>query len=165
MTKDELKQLKENKDIKFIYKIPCSFYDEGYEYIIIGSNPDVNEQNVRFFSLDGWFLLMKSGSILPYVCSILSKSGKIKEYINIYEKPDIIMLRKYIINRASYLESISKSLVNMDMEIIQECLWGIQVIKESRVNRVDVFKERINDPFNEFMIASEPIYKMSLTNV
>ena len=95
---------------------------------------------------------MKSGSLLPYVCSILSKSGKIKEYVNIYEKPDIIKLRRYIIARVTYLQGINKDLPNIDMDITRECLWGIQIIKESKVNRIDVFKD--------FITISEPIYKM-----
>jgi hypothetical protein len=41
-------------------------------------------------------------------------------------------------------------------------LWGIQVVKEFKVNRVDVFKTDINSTvaFQEFMKVSEPIYKM-----
>lgn len=52
MTKEEIRQLKENKDIKFIYKIPCSFYEEGYEYIVVGDNITSKNDNVIFFSLD-----------------------------------------------------------------------------------------------------------------
>ena len=52
MTKEELKKYKENKDIKFIYKIPCSFYEEGYEYIVVGDNITSKNDNVTFFSLD-----------------------------------------------------------------------------------------------------------------
>lgn len=103
---------------------------------------------------------MKSGSLLPYVCSILSKSGKIKEYVNIYEKPDIIKLRRYIIARVTYLQGINKDLPNIDMDIIRECLWGIQIIKESKVNRIDVFKGKIVNPLKDFITISEPIYKM-----
>lgn len=160
MTKEEIKQLKEDKDIKFIYKIPCSFYEEGYEYIIVGENMIPKNDNARFFNLDDWFSIMKSGSLLPYVCSILPKSGKIKEYVNIYEKPDIIKLRRYIISEITYLQGINKDLPNIDMDITRECLWGIQVIKESKVNRIDVFKEKIVNPLKDFMTISEPIYKM-----
>ena len=153
MTKEELKEYKDNKDIKFIYKIPCSLYDEGFEYIIIGYNINIKKDNVKVFTIDDWFLLMKSGSILPYVCSILSKSGKIKEYINIYEKPNVLGLRRYI-----------NTLTNKK-NLIQECLWGEQFIKEGRVNRIDVFKNKNNDvidAINRFYNAVDPIYKMSL---
>ena len=82
---------------------------------------------------------------MPYVCSILPRSGKIKEYINIYEKPNIINLRNYLINQSATCNFKS----NLDKELVQECLWGI-----------DVFKEKINNPFDEFIIASAPIYQM-----
>lgn len=161
MTKEEIKQLKENKEVKFIYKLPCSLYNEGYEYIIVGNNIISKDDNVRIFSLEDWFTRIKSGSLLPYVCSILSKSGKIKEYINIYEKPDVISLRKYIIDNS--IDNIER-ICNLDKELIQECLWGLQVIREFKVNRIDVFKEKINDPLREFMMASAPIYKMWIEN-
>lgn len=37
----DIKQLKENGEIKFIYKLPNSLYDGGFEYIIVG---DVHEE-------------------------------------------------------------------------------------------------------------------------
>lgn len=162
MTKEELKIYKENKEVKFIYRLPCSLYNEGFEYIIVGNNIIVQGDNIRIFSLEDWFIRMKSGSLLPYVCSILSKSGKIKEYINIYEKPDIINLRKYIMEQFTLYSGEHTD--NIKKELIQECLWGIQVIREFKVNRIDVFKEKINNPFKEFMIASTPIYKMWIEN-
>ena len=162
MTKEELKVYKENKEVKFIYKLPCSLYDEGYEYIIVGNNIVSKDDNIRIFSLEDWFIRIKSGSLLPYVCSILSKSGKVKEYINIYEKPDIINLRKYIMERSALYNA--EHMHHIDKELIQECLWGIQVIREFKVNRVDVFKEKTKNPFEEFMIASAPIYKMWIEN-
>lgn len=162
MTKEELKAYKENKEVKFIYKLPCSLYDEGYEYIIVGNNIVSKDDNVRIFSLEDWFIRIKSGSLLPYVCSILSKSGKVKEYINIYEKPDIINLRKYIMERSAIYNI--EHIRDIDKELMQECLWGIQVIRELKVNRIDVFKEKIKNPFEEFMIASAPIYKMWIEN-
>lgn len=162
MTKEELKVYKENKEVKFIYKLPCSLYDEGYEYIIVGNNIVSKDDNIRIFSLEDWFIRIKSGSLLPYVCSILSKSGKVKEYINIYEKPDIINLRKYIMERSALYDA--EHMRHIDKELIQECLWGIQVIREFKVNRVDVFKEKTKNPFEEFMIASAPIYKMWIEN-
>lgn len=47
----DIKQLKENREIKFIYKLPNSLYDEGFEYIIVG---DVNGKipNSRTFTID-----------------------------------------------------------------------------------------------------------------
>lgn len=39
---------------------------------------------------------MENGSLLPYVCSTIGKSGKIKEYLNIFKKPDVILNNKYI---------------------------------------------------------------------
>ena len=161
MTKEELRTYKENQEVKFIYKLPCSLYNEGYEYIIVGNNITSKDDNVRIFSLEDWFTRIKSGSLLPYVCSILSKSGKIKEYINIYEKPDVISLRKYIIDNS--IDNIER-MCNLDKELIQECLWGLQVIREFKVNRIDVFKEKISDPLREFMMASAPIYKKWIEN-
>lgn len=153
MTKDELKQLVENKQIKFIYKIPCSLYKDGFEYIVIGYDLDINKDDVRTFTIDDWFLLMKAGSILPYTCATLSKTGKVKEFINIYEKPDVLALRRYI------------GTITDQHILIQECLWGEQFIKEGRVNRVDVFKNKYFDPIdatNRFYEAVDPIYKSNL---
>ena len=92
---------------------------------------------------------MDSGSLLPYVCSILPKKYKVKEYLNIYSKPHVLKLRRLITS----LDGI---------ELIQECLWGIQVIKEFKVNRPDVFKDK-NYLFNavdSFYEAVDPIYRM-----
>ena len=144
----DIKQLKENGEIKFIYKLPNSLYDQGFEYIIVG---DVNEEipNSRTFTIEEWFKKMDSGSLLPYVCATLPKKNKIKEYLNIYSKPDVLKLRRYITS----LESD---------ELIQECLWGIQVIKEFKVNRPDVFKDKnsLFNAVNSFYEAVDPIYRM-----
>ena len=54
---------------------------------------------------------MQAGSLLSYVCSITVKKHKIKEFLNIYDKPDLLKFRKFILN--------------IDLpnnEIIQECL-------------------------------------------
>lgn len=146
----DIKQLKENGEIKFIYKLPNSLYDEGFEYIIVG---DVNEEipNGRTFTIEEWFNKMDSGSLLPYVCATLPKKNKIKEYLNIYSKPDVLKLRRYI-----------TSLEND--ELIQECLWGIQVIKEFKVNRPDVFKDKSSlfTAVDDFYDAVDPIYKMKI---
>lgn len=154
MNKEKIKELKENKDIKFIYKLPCSFFDEGFEYIIIGYNTNIEDNNVQVFTIDGWFLLIKSGSILPYVCATLPKSGKIKEFINIYEKPNVLALKHYV------------NALTDKKKFIQECLWGEQFIKEGKVNRVDVFKNNYfdsEDACNRFAKVIDPIYKMSLS--
>lgn len=95
MTKEELQKIKDNKEIKFAYRIPCSFYPEGYEYIIVGGS--VKGSNVRCFTIEEWFNIMEKGSLLPYVCSTIGKSGKIKEYLNIYKKPDVVLNNKYIV--------------------------------------------------------------------
>lgn len=151
MTTEELNKLKENSNIRFIYKIPNSLYNEKYEYIIIGDNPDIKADNVRTFSCDDWFIRMRAGSLLPYVCATLPRSGKIKEFINIYDKPNIITLRSFI-----------NAKVISETELIQECLWGEQLIKEGKVNRMDVFKNNpsFTDALNGFYEAVDPIYKM-----
>lgn len=153
MTKENLAQLKEDNNIKYIYRLPNSFYEEEYEYIIIGNILDSRKDNIRSFSLDSWFLRITAGSMLPYVCATLTKSGKIKELVNIYEKPNVLKLRKYI----NHLNNIT--------DLIQECLWGEQFIKEGKVNRIDVFKNIKYDPIyamNAFYDAVNPIYEMNL---
>jgi hypothetical protein len=40
---------------------------------------------------------MKSGSLLPYVCATIGRQGKIKEEVNIYDRPNLLTLRKYIL--------------------------------------------------------------------
>lgn len=163
ISKENIQSLKESKEVLCIYRLPCSLYNSGFEYIIIANILDNIEDfdNVRYFNSGQWFDRMQSGSLLPIVCATLSKTGKIKEYVNVYIKPDIIKLRKYILNRFTELQETFDNLkFNLENEISQECLWGIQVIKESKVNRVDVFKEKIQNPLKDFIIAVEPIYKM-----
>jgi hypothetical protein len=143
-----LDTLKQNKEIKYIFKLPNSYYEEGFEYIIVGNVED-EIPNSRIFTTEQWFDKINSGSLLPYVCSILPKKYKVKEYLNIYSKPDVLKLRRLITS----LDGI---------ELIQECLWGIQVIKEFKVNRPDVFKDT-NSLFNavdSFYEAVDPIYRM-----
>lgn len=95
---------------------------------------------------------MYCGSLLPYVCSTLPRSFKIKEYLNIYEKPDLLKLRKFILS------------LKDPNEIIQESLWGLQVIKESKVNRPDVFKTKWTEAkaVNSFLTSVDPIFRKSL---
>lgn len=161
MNKKLLKILKESKRIKYIYRIANSLYKEGYEYIIIGdlSQEDflksfsIQSDIVRYFTIDDWFIRMQSGSLLPYVCSILSKANKIKEYLNIYSKPDLLAFRKLV-----------KSGILSDNECVQECLWAIQIIKEYRVNRVNVTNQNYikSDIIKMFLEEVNPIYKSSL---
>lgn len=157
INKEQIVALKENKEVLYFYKLPCSLYHSGFEYVIVGNILKYAYDNVRYFKSEDWFARIESGSLLPLVCSTLNKSSKIKEYVNIYQKPDIIKLRLLI--QRSVLNSTG---VLTPKEVIQESLWGIQVVKEFKVNRVDVFKTDINSTvaFQEFMKVSEPIYKM-----
>ena len=96
---------------------------------------------------------MKAGSMLPYVCATCSKAGKVKEYINIYEKPDLLALRHYI------------STIKDDKILLQECLWGEQYIKEGKINRIDVFKNsnpNVKETVIRFYGLVYPRYEMSL---
>lgn len=142
-----LNDLKQNGEIKFIYKLPNSSYEEGFEYIIVGELEEF--PNSRIFTLDEWFKRMENGSLLPYVCATLPKRNKVKEYLNIYSKPDVLKLRRLILD----LEG---------SELIQECLWGVQVIREMKVNRPDVFKDKnsIFTAVDDFYAAVDPMYKM-----
>ena len=54
--------------------------------------------NVKYLSSQCWFQRMQNGSLLPIVCTSLGKSYKIKEYVSVYVKPDIIKLRKLLEN-------------------------------------------------------------------
>ena len=103
---------------------------------------------------------MQNGSLLPIVCTSLGKSYKIKEYVSVYVKPDIIKLRNLLEN--SLLGTCKYPWSLSDDEIIQESLWGIQVIKEGRVNRIDVFKSiyKVTEAFSEFLEVSAPMYQM-----
>ena len=164
MNKKLLQTLKDAKTIKYIYRIANTIYDEGVEYIIIG---DLSKEsflkefqnlpnNIRYFTLNDWFIRMQSGSILPYVCSTLSKVNKIKEYLNIYLKPDLLKFRKLV---------CSDKLSNI--ECIQECLWAIQIIQEGRVNRVNVLKSEYNksEIVSLFLKEVDLRYKLSLNKL
>lgn len=161
-SKEEIQALKENKEVLYFYKLPCSLFDSGFQYIIVTDAPEPPEKydNVKYLSSQCWFQRMQNGSLLPIVCTSLGKSYKIKEYVSVYVKPDIIKLRKLLKN--SLLGACKYPWSLSDDEIIQESLWGIQVIKEGRVNRIDVFKTDTTSSiaFQEFMKVSEPIYKM-----
>lgn len=106
-SKSDITPLKNDSGIKFIYEIPES---SNFEYIVVGDIETKTEENVRYFNLEDWFTRLRSGSLLPYVCSTLPKSRKIKEYLNIYEKPNLLNFRKLILtNRLT------------EKEINQEC--------------------------------------------
>lgn len=154
MTPEELKLLKKDENIKFIYRIPSSIFEEKFEYIIIGLLETRTEENVRYFNIDDWFLLMKSGSILPYVCATSLKKHKIKEFLNIYDKPDMLKLRKYVLRTE-------------DNKIVaQECAWAIQYLEEGKINRPDIFFKPVYKPavLNKFLKMVEPMFKSSLEN-
>lgn len=152
MTNDDIKYLKSNEQVKFVYKIPNSSINDGFEYVVVG---DLNDKypNTTKYSISEWFDIMGSGSLLCYICSTLPKKYKIKEYLNIYKKPDLLKLRSYI----SKLED--------ENSIFKESIWGIQLIKELKVNRVDAYKEMMFDPKKaqtEFFKAVEPMFMKSL---
>lgn len=46
-----LNTLKQNKEIKYIFKLPNSYYEEGFEYIIVGNVED-EIPNSRIFTTD-----------------------------------------------------------------------------------------------------------------
>lgn len=160
INKEQIVTFRENKKVLYIYKLPCSLYDSGYEYIIVGHTKEEEYDNVRYFKPEDWFRRIESGSLLPIICASLNKSGKIKEYVNIYQKPNIIKLRALLI--CSFNNSTPFPGKLTQKEILQESLWGIQIIKEYRVNRVDVFKTKVSTEtaYKDFIDSSEPIYKM-----
>ena len=92
-----LKTLKENKDIKYIYKIPCSYIKDGFLYIIVGTMAPVECEEVILFTLDEWFDKMQKGDLLMYACATLPKKYRIKEHLNIYTRPDLLQFRRYIL--------------------------------------------------------------------
>ena len=140
MNKEEIKELKENKDIKYIYKIPCSLFETDLLVIIgnIKTKYD-KEKHCLYFSFEDWFQRTNCGDLLPYVCSTLSKKGKIKEYLNVYVKPDLVKFRNYIIKDPS-ITSLEKYI---------EVNWALQILREFKVNRPDVFSKESN--FEELM--------------
>lgn len=51
MTKDVINSLKKNVNIKFFYKLPCSYWDEGFEYIIVGNSLE-SDPNIVIYSIE-----------------------------------------------------------------------------------------------------------------
>lgn len=99
-SKEEIQALKENKEVLYFYKLPCSLFDSGFQYIIVTDalEPPEKYDNVKYLSSQCWFQRMQNGSLLPIVCTLLGKSYKMKEYVSVYIKPDIIKLRKLLKN-------------------------------------------------------------------
>ncbi len=52
MNIDKLNSLKENEEIKFIFKIPCSLFDDGFKYIIVGNVTTRRRINEFYYSLE-----------------------------------------------------------------------------------------------------------------
>lgn len=155
MTKEELKKLKENKEIKYIYKIPCSLFSDNYLYVIIGNIKTRVFKNIWYFSFEDWFDRINNHDILPYVCSVLSRTNKCKEYLNIYYKLDIIKFRKRI---------LSTKLSNLE-----QCLqlsWAIQILKEGKLNRHNclpkVSKSIKTNLLSEFCKLTDPRILMNI---
>ena len=153
MSTINISKLKNNDDIKYIYTIPNSLLEDGLQYILIGDIKTDQDNNVFCYSLKDWFNKMKSGDLLPYACATLKKKYKPKEYLNIYDKPDMLKFRKYILNC---------NLSNWEIE--QQLLWAIQILDEYKINRHDVFasKNNFNAVFNEFLNKIEGMVIQSI---
>lgn len=149
----DVNKLKNNEDIKYIYLIPNSLFDNKLQYILIGDIATDNEDNVFCYSLEDWFSKMSSGDLLPYACAILKKKYKPKEYLNIYNKPDMLTFRKYILNS------------NMsDWETEQQLNWAIQIIEEGTINRFDAFasKNDFKALYSEFLNKVDGMLRFQL---
>lgn len=110
MSQEELEKLKEDDNVKFIYKIPNSSYEEKFEYVIVGDLDKYKDDNVRTFTCDEWFYRINSGSLLPYVCATLNRKDRVKEYLNLYQKPDLLKLRIFILHSTDPKEIQQESL-------------------------------------------------------
>lgn len=152
MTKAEIMELAKDEGILYIYRIPCSHFEEDC-LIIVGGKP-IKKKGVLYFTSEEWFELINSGSLIPHVCAIAPKQNKIKVAVAVYQKPDLLLLRKYLF--ANNLPP---------WRVIQECLWAKQVLLESRVNRVNVFNNVVANKtaakkcLQEFLTLIEPMYK------
>ena len=152
MTKAEIMELAKNEEILYIYRIPCSYFEEDC-LIIVGGKP-IKKKGVLHYTSEEWFNLLNIGSLIPYVCAIAPKQNKIKVTVTVYQKPDLLLLRKYLFTHEL-----------LPWRIIQECLWAKQIWNETRVNRVDVFKNiKVSKTLakkylQEFLTLIEPMYK------
>lgn len=108
MTKAEIMELVKDGGVLYIYRIPCSYFEEDC-LIIVGDKP-IKKKGVLYYSSEEWFALLNSGSLIPYVCAIAPKQHKIKVAVTVYQKPDLLLLRKYLLSNE--LDS---------WRIIQEC--------------------------------------------
>lgn len=146
-------KLKNNDDIKYIYLIPNSYFEDKIQYILIGDLTTEHENNVFCYSLSDWFNLMKSGSLLPYACATLKKKYKPKEYLNIYDKPELLSFRKFILTNEL-----------QDWEKTQQLYWVLQVIDEWKINRYDAFVSKIDfrPLLTEFLSKVEGMYVKSI---
>lgn len=120
-------------NIKYSYGLPNSLIESGIEHILVGTNIP-NAPNTRIFSIDEWFQLFEMGSLLPFVCQKLPRKLKYYEYLPIYQKPNLLKTKAYIL-----------SLTDPKL-ICQECFWAIQLHQLSKIYNIDVFKEyTLND--------------------
>lgn len=108
MTKAEIMELAKDEGILYIYRIPCSYFEEDC-LIIVGGKP-VKKKGVLYYTSEEWFHLLNSGSLIPYVCAIAPKQNKIKVAVTVYQKPDLLLLRKYLLTNDL-----------LPWRIIQEC--------------------------------------------
>lgn len=152
----EVNKLKYNDDIKYIYIIPNSLFEDKKQYVVIGDIKTDHEDNLFCYSLDDWFIKMKAGDLLPYACATLNKRYKPKEYLNIYDKPDMLKFRKYILSA-----SLS------DWETEQQLSWALQIINEFKINRYDVFasKNDFKALFSEFLSRIDGMFKNSIKSL
>lgn len=152
----DVKRLKNNDDIKYIYVIPNSLFDDKLQYILIGDIDTESEDNLFCYSLKDWFDLMSSGSLIPYACAILKKKYKPKEYLNIYSKPDMLAFRKYILNSSL-----------AEWEVNQQLNWAIQILDEGTINRFDTFasKSDFNALYSSFLSKVDGMLKQSLKSL
>ena len=51
-SKEEIQALKENKEVLYFYKLPCSLFDSGFQYIIVTDalEPPEKYDNVKYVS-------------------------------------------------------------------------------------------------------------------
>nr|DAE74511.1 MAG TPA: hypothetical protein [Bacteriophage sp.] len=43
-SKEDIQALKENKEVLYFYKLPCSLFDSGFRYIIVTDAPEPPEK-------------------------------------------------------------------------------------------------------------------------
>lgn len=153
MSNIDVSKLKNNDNIRYIYIIPNLMFEDGLQYILIGDIKTDHEDNVFCYSMKDWFLKMESGDLLPYACATLKKKYKPKEFLNIYDKPDILKFRKYILNC-----NLSET------EKIQQLYWAIQILDEYKINRYDFSSCKINfnTILNDFLSKVEGMFIQSI---